>query len=486
MSQSRGPASQQPARGVVPGGGPKGEHSGDSPRPDTGRRQNQSRGPACQQPTSGAVPGGGPKGAGIGDSHQPDTKRRQSPEPSGAAAVRITVADVRQRTCKIYLPRSGSYNRLQVAEGMQDVGVDLARVEALGTKQQNNIWFVTFLDQALQEDFLSLGVLKVTGKNGFISSLNAESHRVRIHWAPYHLSNATLRQKLESCLPDGAKLISLGYEHSQIKGMEHIATLVRYAVVHFSGPSSLLPHIISVTQDKEVFELLLTIQGRDPICLKCRQVGHVRNQCYTPFCTLCKKSGHHSTSCGDRKPSYATAVSTEGAIQEPDEPEEEDERGRVDPREREEGGDRVPPESFSLGEACSSALQNTSHFPPLSPANSVDCALNMVRPSEMQYSEPQEETSSSLESSPRPQEEPSMEQDPPSQLLGASLPCGQVDPPDMEDDAGRQSSSFSSGESSGESKWAVQVSKRKRRKKMSITNSKELKKCSVSDSNSDL
>ena len=49
------------------------------------------------------------------------------------------------------------------------MGIDL---EALGTKQQNNEWFVTFLDQALLEDFLSLGVLTVAGKTVFNSSLN--------------------------------------------------------------------------------------------------------------------------------------------------------------------------------------------------------------------------------------------------------------------------------------------------------------------------
>ena len=82
-----------------------------------------------------------------------------------------------------------------------------------------------------------------------------------------------------------------------------------------------------------------------------------------------------------------------------------------------------------------------------------------------------------------------MEQNQPSQLLGVSLPCGQADSPNMEEDAGRRSSSssdLSHGESSGESKWAVQDSKHKRRKEMSVTNSKELKTCSVSDFNSDL
>ena len=202
------------------------------------------------------------------------------------------------------------------------------------------------------------------GKKGFISSPNAKSNRIHIHWASYHLSNAILRHKLESCFPDGAKLVSIGYEHSQIKGMEYIATLVRYAVVQFNGPSSLLPNIISVAQDNEVFELLLTIQSREPICLKCRRVGHLHNQCYTPYCTLCRKSGHHSASCGERKPSYAMAITTEAAIQEPDKPEEEDEGGRMDPREREEEGDQVTPESQSLGEVCSSALQDTAHFPP--------------------------------------------------------------------------------------------------------------------------
>lgn len=340
-----------------------------------------------------------------------------------------------------------------MAESLQAAGVDLHSVEALGTRHQNNEWFVTFTSIELQEAFLSMGVLKVGDKNGYISSLDSTSHRIRVHWAPYHISNHTLRDKLETCLPEGASIMSLGFERSQIKGLEHVATMVRYAVIRYPGPSSQLPHLLTVSQENEVVEVLLTIQGREPICLRCRQVGHVRSSCDTPYCSVCKKMGHHHSSCKVGCPSYATATRPEAA--EADEPAEE---GRMaDPGDEETGGDRVPPESSSLEKATSPSPEDFTNFPPLKPASSIERALNMVSPSPLQ-----DEVSSDT--------------------LGASLPCGQPDPQssgeeedqDMSsaedrmtspESSNRRRAEDASSDSSSRGEWESQRSRRKKCKK---------------------
>ena len=194
-------------------------------------------------------------------------------------------------------------------------------IEAIGTRQTNSEWFVTFYKKPAHAAFLELGVITINGRNGYITTLDSATHRLQIHWAPYHLAMSGLHVKLAGALPQGATILSLGYERSQITELEHVATLVRFAVISFDGPASRLPHLLTVNEGEEQMEVLITTQGRDPICLKCRRVGHVRAWCTTPFCYMCKKSGHTPQECDGRTTSYAGAVRTTVPI-DVDDPEE--------------------------------------------------------------------------------------------------------------------------------------------------------------------
>jgi len=289
----------------------------------------------------------------------------------GSAAVapqRITVQQVKKRTVKITLPRSSSYTRLDLAESLRQVHFPLSSVEALGTRQQNHQWFLTVSTEEEAADLLSLGMMSVAGKSGFISTLDDTAHRVRIHWAPYHLSQPVLTAALKAALPDGANVVQSGYEKSMVKGLEHVSTLVRYAVVSYEGSAAHLPHLLKVSQAGESFELLLTIQGRKPICLRCKQVGHVRSQCI--FCHICKSNLHISSNCPNSVSSYANAIRAGRRDSSGDEAGDRMEVGD----EMAEGGDRVLPE---VSQNPPSALLSTpEEFPPL---DEVTLALNQVR-----------------------------------------------------------------------------------------------------------
>jgi hypothetical protein len=68
-----------------------------------------------------------------------------------------------------------------------------------------------------------------------------------------------------------------------------------------------IPHLIKVRDHAhgEEFEGLVTISRRPPLCLRCRQVGHIRGQCTAAFCTGCHKYGHREPECQQQKTSYA-------------------------------------------------------------------------------------------------------------------------------------------------------------------------------------
>ena len=85
------------------------------------------------------------------------------------------------------------------------------------------------------------------------------------------------------------------------EGLENVATGVRSVVM--VGDRHQVPHLLSVTDPdtKETWELLVTIPGRPPMCLKCRYTGHVRKDCATPFCRHHGSYGHTTESCSAEK-----------------------------------------------------------------------------------------------------------------------------------------------------------------------------------------
>jgi len=262
----------------------------------------------------------------------------------------ITVKEIKERTIRVTLPRSVSFTRMDFAEAMKKVEVPLSEIEAIGTRQNNYQWYITFKSGVQVNKLLAQGVLQVAGKSGYISSLDERTHRVRIHWAPYHLSPHKLTEAFQGALPEGATLVSTGWERSQISGLQHAATLVRYAVVQYDGDASNLPHILKVTQYNETFELLLTIQGRQPICLRCRQVGHLRSQCVT--CNLCGSHNHITARCVYTYAGKAAGREEHDSEEAMEEADEEAEEGSVG------GGSQESPDVAQLSLAG-------GEFPPL-------------------------------------------------------------------------------------------------------------------------
>lgn len=61
--------------------------------------------------------------------------------------------------------------------------------------------------------------------------------------------------------------------------------------------------------NKYRYEALITMTGRKPLCLRCKKVGDVRKECFTPYCNNCEQFGHYPGEC--KKPdTWARKVRT--------------------------------------------------------------------------------------------------------------------------------------------------------------------------------
>ena len=99
-------------------------------------------------------------------------------------------------------------------------------------------------------------------------------------------------------------VLSIVDEKLSQKGFEGVATGVRSIVM--TGDSREVPHIMHVVNPTtcETFELLLTMVGRKPLCLRCHREDHFRPNCTTPFCRHHSEYGHATEGCAAAR-SYA-------------------------------------------------------------------------------------------------------------------------------------------------------------------------------------
>lgn len=218
---------------------------------------------------------------------------------------------MKKRTVKIELPRSHSYSRMDLISALAKY-MQLEQLEALGTAKFNNVWEATLCTKTAADRLLTYGNINVGEVSGRLTSMDATRLKVRIHWMPYWVPNKVLDTVLRKQLPEGAVLEGIGTEKSSIKGAQHVATLVRFALVKYPGNPGDLPHLLNLHVEEQVLEVLLTIQGRKPVCLRCKQVGHVRQTCDAPYCVGCRGYGHSKEECRNR---FAAAVSGHSATE---------------------------------------------------------------------------------------------------------------------------------------------------------------------------
>ncbi|KAI0232163.1 hypothetical protein LSAT2_017482 [Lamellibrachia satsuma] len=161
--------------------------------------------------------------------------------------------------------------------------------------------------------------------SGPIEDRPTDQFKVRVHWAPPFLPNDTITNFLGRY----GKVHSITYEKSLSKSFEGVATGVRTLIM--SGNRQELPHIMTTwDEDGNRSELLITVTGRQPLCLRCRQVGHLLRECFPSYCRHHGEYGHSTETCAAAG-SYASVLKERDTAMKADDIniEEEREEGKV-------------------------------------------------------------------------------------------------------------------------------------------------------------
>ena len=201
----------------------------------------------------------------------------------------------RSRTLILSGDRAGTpYFREDFLEGLKQVlGEGISQIISFGPLSKNNEWFLMVKSEKARDQILAAGIVKVKGGVFRVRSADSTQFRVRVHWAPPFIPNEVIINHLSQF----GKVLSCVNELSVSKGFENIATGVRTIVM--CGNKADLPHFVVVVDKstKQTFQLLVTVTGRPPICLRCNKVGHFRRECTTPYCRHHGEYGHKTEEC---------------------------------------------------------------------------------------------------------------------------------------------------------------------------------------------
>ena len=168
-----------------------------------------------------------------------------------------------------------------------------------------------------------LVVSNETARNRVLASdhlpLNGRAQKiakVRVHWLPLYVPD----QFVVNFLAPYGDIKEKFLERSIIAGMTNIHTLVRSYIVllHPGVEKDDLPFTENMKYNDESLKYLVTVQGRQPRCLRCKKVGHVsKPECKSLWCRSCAGSTDHVAADCMLKVSYSNSVISAQLVEEP-------------------------------------------------------------------------------------------------------------------------------------------------------------------------
>ncbi|KAG0416028.1 hypothetical protein HPB47_006779, partial [Ixodes persulcatus] len=162
---------------------------------------------------------------------------------------------------------------------------------SLGAFQYNHVWLLTVRSSKEKERLLQLREIQVKNKTCLIIDGSKTALSMKVHWVPTSVPDANVA----SVFSTFGKIKSIVRDKWHYSGFEEVETTTRILSIELNEgvTADSLPHQLKMLGTT----VLVSIPGRAPQCLRCRQVGHVRGQCRAPWCGVCRKFGHDPEDC---------------------------------------------------------------------------------------------------------------------------------------------------------------------------------------------
>ena len=181
--------------------------------------------------------------------------------------------DVVQRTVK-FLNTSfhGTVQVNDVVDILKSVDIPASDVETIARGISDKEVSVVFSSTQPLGKLLQKETYKVMSKTIRVVCSGRQIISVRVHWLPVYLSNTVV----EALLKPYGKILDVHSGSTSVanRSFKSGVRVVRMEVDEVD--KNKIPHMFKFQCGNKA---LVTIQGRPPLCLKCLQIGHFRNNC---------------------------------------------------------------------------------------------------------------------------------------------------------------------------------------------------------------
>ncbi|KAK8770231.1 hypothetical protein V5799_011525 [Amblyomma americanum] len=176
----------------------------------------------------------------------------------------------------------------------------MEKLGGCGQYQRNHIWQVYFKDPDHLQPLLDAGELTVKGRRCLVIDPCFKRVHFILHWVPIDVRDRAVRRVVK-------RFGSVDHMVSEKVPAEAKWRSVWARVTLKDGLAmDDVPHLLRL---KPGSMSLVVIVGREPLCLRCNQKGHLRRVCGAVRCGLCARVGHADVDCPRRPPPEAETAS---------------------------------------------------------------------------------------------------------------------------------------------------------------------------------
>lgn len=145
-------------------------------------------------------------------------------------------------------------------------------LSVLKTSARDGTFHVTFSSLDLATCLSRRGVLSSPSCSFQLTALGRQVIQVRVHWLPDYVSDSVMYKVFGHY----GEVTNVTREVTQYKGTDFINGVRRVTIEMDECMRKVVPHMLDFECGQKA---LITMFGRPPLCLRCRQVGHLRRSC---------------------------------------------------------------------------------------------------------------------------------------------------------------------------------------------------------------
>ncbi|KAH7946954.1 hypothetical protein HPB52_006223 [Rhipicephalus sanguineus] len=167
----------------------------------------------------------------------------------------------------------------------------LTDVVALVAYRMSHVWAVTFKSCDAVKELLRAKEVNVKDSRCIVIDPGNQALHLKLHWMLHTVPDDDI---CEALAPYG-RVTDVAREKWRVLGLQDKGSSTRLVtLVPRKGlGADDVPHLLRIAGE----EALVVIPGRAPLCLRCRNTGHIRRDCRVPRCTRCRRHGHEEFQC---------------------------------------------------------------------------------------------------------------------------------------------------------------------------------------------